>query len=109
MDDEDDIPAPLDALTDALVGSGVVIGQIIGHMLHSQAITGREEPPVEAALYEVLYGVLEPMAEHREFELGVAARVLHDALHLVMTEVHLMPIDEPRAGPPARRTRRRRG
>ena len=105
MDDEDDIPQPLEAMTDALVGSGMVIGRIIGHMLHSQAVTGRTDPPVPEALYEVLLGVIEPMAEHREFELGVAARVLNDALMLVMAEVELMPIDDGRA---ARRARRRR-
>jgi hypothetical protein len=93
MDDEDDIPTPLEAMTDALVGSGMVIGRIIGHMIHSQAVTGRADPPVPEALHDILLGVLEPMVEHREFELGVAARVLSDALVLVLADVHLMPID----------------
>ena len=93
MDDEDDIPTPLENLTDALVGAGVVLGRILGHMVHSQAVTGRTDPPVPDALYEVLYGVIEPMAEHRAFELGVAAHVLHDALTLIMAEVQLMPLD----------------
>ena len=111
MDDEDDIQPPLEAMTDALVGAGMVLGRILGHMLHSQAVTGRTEPPVPDALYDVLYGVIEPMAEYREFEMGVAARVLNDALHLVMAEVMLAPIDlDPGEAPPRpRRTRRRRG
>lgn len=94
MDEEDDIPTPLDAMTDAVVGSGFVVGRIIGHMLASQSVTGRTEPPVEDALFVVLRGVIAPMAESRDFELGVAARVLHDVLERVMDEVQLMPIAE---------------
>ena len=92
MDDEDDILTPHEAMADALVGAGIVIGRILGHMVHSQAVTGRTEPPVPVALYDVLLGTIEPMAEHREFELGVAARVLNDALLLVAAEVELLPI-----------------
>ena len=96
MNDEDDIPTPLEAMTDSLVGSGFVIGRIIGHMVHTELVTGETEPPLEDVLYDILHGVLEPMAEHREFELGVAARVLHDALMLVMAEVLLVPVEEER-------------
>jgi len=103
MDDEDDIPTPHEAFADALVGAGMVLGRILGHMVHSQAVTGRTEPPIPVALYDVLHGTIAPMAEHREFELGVAARVLSDALLLVAAEVELLPIDEP-----PRRARRRR-
>lgn len=103
MDDADDIPTPLEAMTDALVGAGLVIGRILGHMVHSQTVTGRTEPPIPEALYEVLHGTIEPMAEHREFELGVAAQVLNDALVRVVADIELMPIDE------SRRARRRRG
>ena len=103
MDDEDDIPTPHEAMADALVGAGMVVGRILGHMVHSQAVTGRTDPPVPVALYDVLYGTIEPMVEHREFELGVAARVLNDALLLVAAEVELLPIDETR---PRRRRRR---
>lgn len=95
MDDAHDMPAPHEAMTDALVGAGLVIGRILGHMVHSQAVTGRTDPPVPEALYEVLHDVIAPMAEHREFELGVAARVLNDALVLVVAEVELMPIEPP--------------
>ncbi len=105
MDDEDDIPTPHEAMADAMVGAALVLGRILGHMVHSQAVTGRTEPPIPVALYEVLLGTIEPMAEHREFELGVAARVLNDALLLVAGEVHLMPIEEI---PPSRRERPRR-
>ena len=104
MDDEDDIRTPHEAMADALVGAGMVVGRIVGHMLHSQAVTGRTEPPVPEALYDTLYGVIEPMAESRDFELGVAARVLNDALMLILAEVYLLPIDE--AVPPARAKRR---
>ncbi len=100
MDDEHDIQTPHEAMTDALVGAGMVVGRIVGHMLHSQAVTGRTEPTVPEALYETLYGVIEPMAESRDFELGVAARVLNDALMLILEEVYLVPIDD--AGPPNR-------
>jgi hypothetical protein len=93
MDDEHDIHSPLEAMTDALVGSGMVIGRIIGHMIHSQTMTGRTEPSVPEVLYDILRGVIEPMAEARPFELGVAARVLNDALALVMAEVYLVPLD----------------
>ena len=103
MDDEDDILTPHEAMADALVGAGMVVGRILGHMVHSQAVTGRTEPPVPVALYDVLHGTLAPMAEHREFELGVAARVLNDALLLVAAEIELLPIDE--APPRRRRTR----
>ncbi len=105
MDDVEDIPAPHESMTDALVAAGFVIGRIIGHMIHSQAVTGRTDPPLEDALYEVIHGTIAPMVEHREFELGVAAQVLHDALTLVMAEVCLLPIDDSQ---PARRGRRRR-
>lgn len=104
MDDEDDILTPHEAMADALVGAGMVLGRILGHMVHSQAVTGRTDPPVPVALYDVLYGTIAPMVEHREFELGVAARVLNDALLLVAAEVELLPIDDTA---PRRRRRRR--
>jgi hypothetical protein len=103
MDDEDDILTPHEAMADALVGAGMVVGRILGHMMHSQAVTGRTDPPVPVALYDVLHGTIAPMVEHREFELGVAARVLNDALLLVAAEIELLPIDET---PPRRRRRR---
>ncbi len=103
--DEPDIPTPHEAMADALVGAGTVIGRIMGHMLHSQAVTGRTDPPVPEALYDVLYDTIEPMAEHREFEFGVAARVLNDALVLILAEVQLLPIDPDER--PRRRGRRR--
>ena len=105
--DEDHIPTPHEAMTDALVGAGTVLGRIMGHMVHSQAVTGETDPPVPEALYHVLYDTLGPMAESREFEFGVAARVLNDALLLILAEVYLVPIDEfaPRR---SRRRRRRR-
>lgn len=106
MDDEDDIPTPHEAMADALVGAGMVLGRILGHMVHSQAVTGRTDPPVPVALYDVLYGTIAPMAEHREFEFGVAARVLNDALLLVAAEVELLPIEEAPAPPRRRRGRR---
>ena len=104
MDDEDDILTPHEAMADALVGAGMVVGRILGHMVHSQAVTGRTDPPVPVALYDVLYGTIAPMVEHREFELGVAARVLNDALLLVAAEIELLPIDDTM---PRRRRRRR--
>lgn len=104
MDDEDDILTPHEAMADALVGAGMVVGRILGHMVHSQAVTGRTDPPVPVALYDVLYGTIAPMVEHREFELGVAARVLNDALLLVAAEIELLPIDDTA---PRRRRRRR--
>ena len=104
MDDEDDILTPHEAMADALVGAGMVVGRILGHMVHSQAVTGRTDPPVPVALYDVLHGTIAPMAEHREFELGVAARVLNDALLLVAAEIELLPIDD--TAPPRRRRRR---
>ena len=73
-------------------------------MMRSQVVTGRTDPPVPVALYDVLYDTIAPMAEHREFELGVAARVLNDALLLVAAEIELLPIDDT----PSRRRRRRR-
>ncbi len=106
MDDEDDILTPHEAMADALVGAGMVLGRILGHMVHSQAVTGLTDPPVPVALYDVLHGTIAPMVEHREFELGVAARVLNDVLLLVEAEVELLPIDEPHRR--ARRPRRRR-
>ncbi len=74
-------------------------------MQDSQAATGRADPPIAEALYTIIAGTLEPMAEHREFELGVAARVLNDALMLVVAEIELMPIEKPDRGKRRRRSR----
>ena len=109
MDHEDDMLPPLETLVDRLLGWVGVIGPIIAHMQASQAVTGRAEPPISEALYTIIRGTLEPMAEHREFELGVAARVVEDAIERVLDEVMLMPIDDPPRNRAERRAQRRRG
>ena len=108
MDDEDDIRPPLETLVDCLMGWTAVTAQIIDHMQRSQAVTGRTEPPIAHALYALMNGTLSEMAESREFEVGVAARVVGDAVETVMHEIHLLPIDGPER-PPNRAERRAHG
>ena len=105
MDDTEDILPPLDALLGALIEWGAVASQIVEHMWRSQQVTGATEPPIGEALHTVLRGTLEPLAESRGFELGVAARVIEDVTARVTEEIYLVPIQENRA---ARRARRRR-
>ena len=104
MDEPDDILPPLETLVDRLLGWVGVIAPIIAHMQESQTVTGRADPPISEALYTIILGTLEPMAEHREFELGVAARVVEDAIERVAEEIFLVPIEEP---PPVNRAHRR--
>ena len=108
MDDHDDILPPLETLVDRLLGWVGVIGPIIAHMQESQATTGRADPPISDALYAIIRGTLEPMAEHRGFELGVAARVVEDAIERVLDEVVLVPIEDRPRNRAERRARRRR-
>jgi hypothetical protein len=113
MDDEDDIRPPLETLVDCLLGWTAVTAQIIDHMQRSQAATGRTEPPIAEALYALMNGTLAPFAESREFEVGVAARIVGDAVETVMSEIMLLPIDGPERTPNRAqrraRARRRRG
>lgn len=111
MDAEDTTLPPLEALVDSLLDWAAVTGQMIEHMHRSQAVTGRETPTIPEVLYSLLCGTLEPLAERRMFEVGVAARVVQDAVETVMEEIYLMPIEEhprPDRGhcrPPRRRRR----
>ena len=107
MDDEDDIRPPLETLVDCLLGWTAVTAQIIDHMLRSQAVTGRTEPTIPEALYALMNGTLAPLAESREFEVGVAARMVGDAVETVISEIQFLPIDGPER-PPNRATRRAR-
>jgi hypothetical protein len=107
MDDEHDTLPPLEALVDSLMGWTAVTAQLIDHMLASQAVTGRTEPTIPQALYALLCGTLEPMSESRAFELGVAARVVGDAVETVVGEIQLLPIEGPER-PPSRSERRAR-
>ena len=109
MDEPEDILPPLETLVDRLMGWVGVIAPIIAHMQESQAVTRRTEPSIAEALYTIVLGTLEPMAEHREVELGVAARVVEDAIDRIAEEIFLVPIDEhPPVNRAQRRARRRR-
>lgn len=109
MDDHDDILPPLEAFVDSLLGWAAVSKQLIDHMEASQATTGRMSPSIPEVLAALVYGTLEPMAESRGFELGVAARVLADATDKVAEEIVMVPIEEyaPRNRAARRRARRR--
>ena len=106
MDEPEDILPPLETLVDRLMGWVGVIAPIVAHMQESQAVSGRTDPPIADALYAIVVGTLAPMAEHREFELGVAARVVEDAIERVAEEILLVPIEE-RPHPPVNRAQRR--
>ena len=111
MDETRDILPPLDALVAALIEWGAIASQIVEHMWRSQQVTGETEPPIGVVLRTLLCGTLEPLAESREFELGVAARVVEDVTARVMDEIYLVPVEEfaPRNRAERRARRRRRG
>lgn len=108
MDDEDRPLPPLEALVDSLLGWTAAMSQIIDHMHRSQAVTGRTEPTIPEALYALLCGTLQPLAQDRELEIGVAARVVQEAVDVVHSEIYLVPVDLPEPVNRAQRRARRR-
>ena len=90
MDEDDQILPPFEAFVDSLLGWSAVTKQILDRMECVQRRMGPLAPPIPETFAGMLLGTLGPMAESRDFELGVAARVVEDALEAVAEAVALV-------------------